>query len=73
MKAPRPTHIQVIDAKNHAEIEDGQMLEVVRQTPCFIWVRGFSGTNFQVSKKTKRIIGTIGTFIRTSKQPIMNF
>lgn len=69
----KPTHIQVTDAKGHPDIENGQMLQVVRETPCFFWVKSFSGTNFQVSKKTRRIIGTKATFLRTSKQPTMNF
>ena len=72
MKAPNPSHIEVIDAKNHVEIKDGQILQVVRETPCFLWVRGFEGGTYQVSKKTKRVIGTIGTFLRVSKQPTMN-
>jgi hypothetical protein len=67
------THIEVADAKNRPGFENGQLLEVIRQTPAFIWVRGFDGVAYQVSKKTKRINGTSSSFIRTSRQPLMNF
>lgn len=66
------THIEVINAKGHYDFQDGQLLNVVRETPRFYWVKAFSGVEYQVSKKTKRINGTKTGFIRTSEQPITN-
>jgi hypothetical protein len=67
------THIEVTNAKGHQFFQDGQLLQVIRQTACFIWVKSHSGAEFQVSKKTKRINGTATSFIRTSRQPQTNF
>ena len=67
------THIEVANPKSCAQFAAGQLLKVVRETPCFIWVKGFDGVEYQVSKKTKRINGTKNTFIRTANQPLMNF
>lgn len=66
------THIEVANDKGYAGVKTGQMLEVVRQTACFIWVRGHNGIEYQVSKKTKRINGTAASFIKTANQPLMN-
>ncbi len=67
------THIEVANAKGNKFFQDGQLLQVVRETPCFIWVKAHCGKEFQVSKKTKRINGTATSFIRTANQPLMNF
>jgi hypothetical protein len=66
------THIEVLDDKGHGGVKTGQLLEVVRETACFIWVRGFNGTEYQVSKRTKRINGTASSFIKTASQPLVN-
>lgn len=66
------THIEVTNAKGHYDFESGQLLKVTRETPRFYFVRAFSGSEYQVSKQTKRIIGAAG-FIRTAKQPQTNF
>lgn len=66
------THIEVLNDKGHTEIKSGQLLKVVRETPCFYWVKSFGGTEFQVSKRTKRINGTKTMFLRAGKQPLMN-
>jgi len=67
------THIEVANDKAHAAVKTGQCLEVVRETRCFYWVKSFNGVEYQVSKKTKRIIGTASSFIRPAAQPLMNF
>lgn len=66
------THIEVINAKNHSAIENGQMLKVVRSTPCFYFVLGFDGIDYQVSKKTKKIISTETYRISATNQPTVN-
>jgi len=66
------THIEVATPKAHPSFEAGQLLKVIRDTPCFFHVLAFDGTEYRVSKKTNRIIGTLTTFIRTNKQPECN-
>lgn len=66
------THIEVIDAKNHAELKNGQMLKITFETPCFFWIVGFDGIEYKVSKKTKKINGTKKYFISSTKQPTVN-
>lgn len=66
------THIEVADDRGHATIKTGQILQVVKETPCYIWVRGFDKVDYQISKKTKRINGTKSIFYRANKQPLMN-
>lgn len=66
------THIEVLNDKGYSGIQTGQLLEVVRETARFIWVKGFNGVEYQVSKKTKRINGTASSFIKTARQPLMN-
>ena len=67
------THLEVADAKNNANVKAGDLLKVIRETPCFIWVRSHDGVEYQVSKKTHRINGTKDSFIKTANQPLMNF
>ena len=66
------THIEVSDDKGNSRVKTGQLLAVVRETPCFFWVRSFEGVLLQVSKKTKRINGGESFFIRASRQPLVN-
>ena len=66
------THIEVSDDKGNSHVKTGQLLQVVRETTCFLWVRAFDGVLLQVSKKTKRINGGESFFIRTSRQPLVN-
>jgi hypothetical protein len=66
------THIEVANDKGHSGVKTGQLLKVIRETSCFVWVKGHNGVDYQVSKKTKRIIGTASSFIRTARQPLMN-
>jgi hypothetical protein len=66
------THIEVTDSKGSSRVSAGQLLAVIRETPCFYWVRAFDGTPLQVSKKTKRINGGEGFFLRAHRQPLMN-
>ncbi len=68
----KTTHIEVANDKGHFDVQTGQLLQVVRETPCFIWVKSFRGVEYQVSKKTSRINGTAHSFIRTANQPLMN-
>lgn len=69
-----PVSIEVANDKGHAVIKTGQMLTVCHESPCFLWVRAFDGVRYKVSRKTKRIIGTDGTFIgNANRQPLMNF
>jgi len=69
----KATHLEVADSKGHNAFETGQLLRVVRETKCFVWVSSFTGVEYQVSKKTKRINGTASSFIKTASQPRMNF
>lgn len=64
------THIEVLDSKGHSKIETGQCLKVFRETPAYYWVLAFNGDEYQVSKKTKKIMGP--GFLSPKNQPIMN-
>jgi hypothetical protein len=72
IKSPGISHIEVLDAKNREEFKAGQLLRVVRETPAFYHVLSHGGVEWRVSKKTKRLIGTLCSFVRTSAQPTTN-
>lgn len=58
MKTPGITHIEVTAANRGTEvfgIQDGQLLTVLRETPCFFFVKSFAGKELKVSKQTKRL------------------
>lgn len=51
------THIEVSYAKDGSRVfglQDGQLLQVERETDCFFYVKSFSGQTIKVSKKTRR-------------------
>lgn len=59
--------IEVVNGKDI--VPNGEVMEVLRETPCFYWVKSAAGVDYQVSKKTNRINGGKHFFIGTSKQP----
>jgi hypothetical protein len=67
---PPITHLEVIVAKEGSMygIEDGNLLRVEKETPCFFFVCTHNGKVFKVSKKTKRI----ANWKRISTSPIFN-
>lgn len=67
------THIEVTDAKQQPEFKAGQLLRVVRETPAFYHVLSHGGVEWRVSKKTKRLIGTLSSFVRTGRQAQTDF
>ena len=71
MKTPGITHIEVTKANRGAEVfglEDGQLLTVLRETPCFFFVKTFAGREIKVSKQTKRLCH----WASVSNSPIFN-
>lgn len=51
------THIEVTEAKHGQVIwglQDGHLLTVEKETPCFFFVRSHAGHKIKVSKKTMR-------------------
>lgn len=59
MQITRPpiTSIEVLEVKNGAiifGIEKGQLLTVLKVTPCFVFARSFTGCEIKISKKTGR-------------------
>ncbi len=67
------TYMEVIDNKGVRNIHNGQLLPVVRRTAHYMWIRADDGTEYQVSKQTKRINGTVTDFFRTPEQPVLNY
>jgi hypothetical protein len=51
------THIEVLDVKGGSllGIETGDLLNVVKETPCFFFVKTHSGRSLKVSKRTRRL------------------
>jgi len=67
------THIEVTNDKGRSEFKTGQLLKVVRETPAFYHVLSHGGTEWRVSKKTKRLIGTLAGFVKTHRQAQTHF
>ena len=51
------THIEVLDVKGGSllGIATGDLLGVVKETPCFFFVKTHGGKQLKVSKQTKRL------------------
>ena len=52
------SHLEVLTPNNASAfgVAAGQLLAVVRETPCYFWVRTFSGAFIKVRKETGRSV-----------------